>query len=89
MTAIRAEEAATVAVGVHIEHCFLPQFRFMRLRPFRGADQAWLRTGIDPQALTAVFVALDKRLDQLTADAKTLVADFKTNLEERVRKLKE
>ena len=54
-----------------------------------GADQAWLRTGIDPQALTAVFVALDKRLDQLTADAKTLVADFKTNLEERVRKLKE
>lgn len=54
-----------------------------------GADQAWLRTGIDPQALTAVFAALDKRLDQLNVDAKTLVADFKTNLEERIRKIKE
>lgn len=54
-----------------------------------GADQAWLRTGIDPQVLTAVFAALDKRLDQLNADAKTLVAEFKTNLDERIRKIKE
>ena len=54
-----------------------------------GADQAWLRTGIDPQALTEVFAALDKRLTQLNADAKTLVVDFKTLIEERARKIKE
>lgn len=54
-----------------------------------GADQAWLRTGLDPLVLTAVFVALDKRLDQLIADAKTFVADYKTLLDERARKIKE
>ena len=54
-----------------------------------GADQAWLRTGLDPLVLTTVFVALDKRLDQLITDAKTLAADYKTLLEERVRKIKE
>lgn len=54
-----------------------------------GADQYWLRTGIDPTVLTAVFVALDKRLDQLIADAKTLTADYKTLLDERARKIKE
>ena len=54
-----------------------------------GADQYWLRTGIDPSVLTAVFVALDKRIDQLIVDAKTLVADYKTLLDERVRKIRE
>ena len=54
-----------------------------------GADQAWLRTGIDPEVFTAVFVALDKRLDQLTTDAKTLVTDFKNLLDERARQIKE
>ncbi len=42
---------------------------------FTGMDGYWLRSNLDADVMTAVFVALEKRADEIKAQAQAVVAD--------------
>ncbi len=46
-------------------------------------DQNWVRADLDPAQLVAVFTSVDKRLDEVTASANTVVKDWLKSLAER------
>ena len=54
-----------------------------------SVDQAWLRAGLDPDALTATLAAMDKRVDEIKATVARNVADVKKACDQRLQQIKE
>src|SRR5262249_37721095 len=52
-------------------------------------DQVWLRADLDIDPIIALFAALDKRVDQLKADATPVIDNYKKLCADRERALKE
>lgn len=54
-----------------------------------AADQPWLRAGLDPDVLTAVFAAMDKRLDEIKSAVIKSVVEVKKSCDQHLQQTKE